>query len=57
MFFETFNAFNSVSELGSAVGLAPGGAAAGSNIRLATFGIPTAAKDARQVQWGARFSF
>jgi len=57
LFFEAFNAFNFVSELGSAVGLAPGGAAAGSNIRLPTFGIPTAAKDARQVQWGARFSF
>jgi hypothetical protein len=29
----------------------------GSNIRLATFGIPTGANDARQVQWGARFAF
>jgi hypothetical protein len=57
VFLEAFNVFNFVSELGSAVALAPGGAAAGSNIRLATFGVPTAARDARQVQWGARFSF
>jgi outer membrane receptor protein involved in Fe transport len=28
-----------------------------SNVRLATFNVPTGAQDARQVQWGARYSF
>ncbi len=27
------------------------------NVRLATFNVPTGAQDARQVQWGARYSF
>lgn len=29
----------------------------GTNVRLATFNVPTGAQDARQVQWGARYSF
>jgi hypothetical protein len=27
------------------------------NVRLATFNVPTGAQDARQMQWGARYSF
>jgi carboxypeptidase family protein len=27
------------------------------NVRLATFNVPTGAQDARQVQWGARYTF
>ena len=45
-FLEAFNITNFVNRTGG-----------GSNIRLATFGIPTGATDARQMQWGARFSF
>lgn len=29
----------------------------GGNVLLPTFNLPTGAQDARQVQWGARFSF
>lgn len=46
VFLEAFNVTNFVSQMGGAT-----------NIRLATFGIPTAAAAARQVQWGARFTF
>ena len=46
VFLEAFNITNVVNRIGG-----------GTNIRLATFGIPTGATDARQVQWGARFSF
>jgi carboxypeptidase family protein/TonB-dependent receptor-like protein len=46
IFLEAFNVTNFVNRTGG-----------GTNIRLATFGIPTGAADARQVQWGARVSF
>jgi hypothetical protein len=46
VFLEAFNITNFVNRTGG-----------GTNIRLATFGIPTGATDARQVQWGARYSF
>jgi len=46
LFLEAFNVTNFVNRNGG-----------GTNIRLATFGIPTGAFDARQFQWGARFSF
>jgi outer membrane receptor protein involved in Fe transport len=46
VFLEAFNVTNFVNRIGG-----------GTNIRLATFGIPTGATDARQVQWGARYSF
>ena len=46
VFLEAFNVTNFVNRTGG-----------GTNIRLATFGIPTGAGDARQLQWGARFSF
>jgi hypothetical protein len=46
VFLEAFNITNFVNRTGG-----------GTNIRLATFGIPTGATDARQMQWGARFSF
>ena len=46
LFLEAFNVTNFVNRTGG-----------GTNIRLATFGIPTGAGDARQFQWGARFSF
>lgn len=46
LFLEGFNVTNFVNRLGGAT-----------NIRLATFGIPTGANDARQIQWGARYSF
>jgi hypothetical protein len=46
LFLEAFNVTNFVNRNGG-----------GTNIRLATFGIPTGASDARQFQWGARFSF
>jgi hypothetical protein len=46
LFAEAFNLTNFVNVTGGA-----------SNIRLATFNVPTGAQDARQVQWGARYSF
>jgi hypothetical protein len=46
VFLEAFNVTNFVNRTG-----------ANPNIRLASFGIPTAAGEARQVQWGARYSF
>jgi hypothetical protein len=46
VFLEAFNVTNFVNRTGG-----------GTNVRLATFGIPTGATDARQVQWGARYSF
>ena len=46
VFLEAFNITNFVNRVGG-----------GTNIRLATFGIPTGASDARQMQWGVRFSF
>ena len=46
LFLEAFNVTNFVNRIGG-----------GTNIRLATFGIPTGAGDARQFQWGTRFSF
>ena len=46
VFLEAFNITNFVNRVGG-----------GTNIRLATFGIPTGATDARQLQWGVRFSF
>jgi len=46
IFLEGFNVTNFVNRTGG-----------GSNIRLATFGIPTGATDARQMQWGARYAF
>jgi hypothetical protein len=46
LFAEAFNLTNFVNVTGGA-----------SNIRLATFNVPTGAQDARQMQWGARFSF
>ena len=29
----------------------------GTNVRLDTFNVPIGAQDARQVQWGARYTF
>ena len=46
IFLEGFNVTNFVNRTGG-----------GSNIRLATFGIPTGATDARQMQWGVRYAF
>ena len=46
LFAEAFNLTNFVNVTGGAT-----------NIRLATFNVPTGAQDARQVQWGARYSF
>lgn len=46
VFVEGFNITNFVNRTGG-----------GTNIRLATFGIPTGASDARQMQWGLRYSF
>jgi len=46
LFLEAFNVTNFVNRIG-----------VGNNISLATFGIPTGATDARQMQWGARYSF
>ena len=46
LFLEAFNVTNFVNVTGGA-----------GNIRLATFNVPTGAQDARQVQWGARYSF
>ena len=46
LFAEGSNVTNFVNETGGA-----------SNIRLATFNASTGAQDARQVQWGARYSF
>jgi hypothetical protein len=46
LFAEAFNVVNFVNTTGG-----------GNNIRLATFNVPTGAQDARQVQWGARYSF
>src|SRR5712691_551342 len=46
LFLEAFNVTNFVNRIG-----------VGTNIRLATFGVPTGATDARQLQWGTRFSF
>jgi len=46
LFAEAFNVTNFVNVTGGA-----------SNIRLATFNVPTGAQDARQIQWGARFAF
>jgi hypothetical protein len=46
LFAEAFNLTNFVNVTGGA-----------SNIRLATFNVPTGAQDARQIQWGARYSF
>jgi hypothetical protein len=46
VFAEAFNITNVVNLYGG-----------NSNIRLATFNVPTGALDARQIQWGARYSF
>jgi hypothetical protein len=46
LFAEAFNLTNFVNITGGA-----------SNIRLATFNVPTGAQDARQVQWGVRYAF
>ena len=46
VFLEAFNVTNFVNRTGG-----------NANVRLASFGIPTGAADARQVQWGARFTF
>jgi hypothetical protein len=46
LFLEGFNVTNFVNRTGG-----------GTNIRLPAFGIPTGSTDARQVQWGVRFSF
>jgi hypothetical protein len=45
-FAEAFNITNFVNATGF-----------GTNVLLPTFNLPTGAQDARQVQWGARFSF
>jgi len=45
-FFEAFNITNVVNTIGGS-----------SNIRLASFNVPTGALDARQIQWGARYTF
>ena len=46
LFFEAFNLTNFVNVTGGA-----------GNIRLATFNVPTGAQEARQIQWGARYTF
>jgi len=46
VFLEAFNVFNTVNFTGG-----------NSNMRLATFLIRTGARDPRQIQWGARYSF
>jgi hypothetical protein len=46
LFAEAFNVTNFVNRTGG-IG----------DVRLATFNVPTGAQDARQVQWGARYSF
>ena len=46
LFFEAFNLTNVVNVTGGA-----------GNIRLATFNVPTGAQEARQIQWGARYTF
>lgn len=46
VFFEAFNITNFVNTIGGS-----------SNIRLASFNVPTGALDARQIQWGARYTF
>lgn len=46
MFLEAFNVFNTVNLTGGS-----------SNMRLPTFLIRTGARDARQIQWGVRYSF
>ena len=45
-FGEAFNATNVVNVVGQ-----------GDNYLLPTWGLPTGAQDARQIQWGARDSF
>ena len=45
-FLEAFNLTNFVNVTGG-----------NGNIRLASFNVPTGAQDARQIQWGARYSF
>jgi outer membrane receptor protein involved in Fe transport len=46
VFLEAFNVLNTVNLQGGS-----------SNMRLATFLLRTGARDARQIQWGARYSF
>jgi len=46
LFAEAFNITNVVNVTGGS-----------GNIRLDSFNVPTGALDARQVQWGARYSF
>ena len=46
VFLEAFNFTNFVNVTGGS-----------GNFRLATFHVPTGAQPARQVQWGARYSF
>jgi hypothetical protein len=46
LFAEAFNVTNFVNTNGFS-----------GNVLLPTFNLPTGAQDARQVQWGARFSF
>jgi hypothetical protein len=46
LFAEAFNITNAVNAHSP-----------GSNIRLDTFNVPTGAQDARQIQWGARYTF
>ena len=46
LFAEAFNITNFVNATGF-----------GGNVVLPTFNLPTGAQDARQVQWGARYSF
>jgi hypothetical protein len=46
LFAEAFNITNFVNATGY-----------GGNVLLPTFNLPTGAQDARQVQWGIRYSF
>ncbi len=46
LFAEAFNITNLVNVIGGS-----------GNIRLDSFNVPTGAQDARQIQWGARYSF
>ena len=46
LFAEAFNITNFVNTTGQ-----------GQNVLLPTFNVPTGAQDARQVQWGIRYSF
>jgi len=46
LFAEAFNITNFVNTTGQA-----------QSVLLSTFNVPTGAQDARQVQWGARYSF